>query len=268
MKNSDKKPKVNYISDKEAQHILGKAACTQNTDSIRLLKSSDKPYNVVFIMIESFSDKIIKPLGGMAGTTPNLNQFCHEGIYFTNFFATGNHSDKGMTALIGGRPSEMNRRTVLFYPEKMSKLDYMPKYFANHAYDMSFYYGGDVNFYNTRTVMLQSGINQITSKSDFSLEISLKQKWGVPDEYLFERMYKDLVQKKEPFFSMVYNISSHPPFDIPEHFKHISEEDDAHLYLNSAAYTDSCIGDFIYKLIQTPLWNNTLVVVTADHTSR
>ncbi|MFV0365120.1 MAG: LTA synthase family protein [Mangrovibacterium sp.] len=268
MKSSDKTAKVNYMNDEEASQILSAARQEQATDSIKLLNIGSKPCNVVYVMLESFSNKVIEPLGGMANITPNLNRFCKEGIYFPNFFATGNRSDKGVTALVGGRPSDMNRRTVLYFPERMSQLDFMPKYFAKRNYDMSFYYGGDVNFYNTRSVMLQSGIDQIISKSDFPLEIGLTQKWGVPDEYLFNRFYDDLIQRPEPFFSMVYNISSHPPFDIPKNFKHIAGNTDAQLYLNSIAYTDSCLGDFIEKLKQQPQWENTLVVITSDHTSR
>lgn len=266
-KNSSEKARVNYMTNEQATEIL-QSAQTQPTDSTKILQLSSGNCNVVYIILESFSNKVIEPLGGLPNITPNLNAFCNEGIYFNNFFATGNRSDKGITALIGNRPSDMNRRTVLYFPEKMSQLDYMPKYFAEHHYNLSFYYGGDVNFYNTRSVMLQSGINDIISKSDFPLEISLMQKWGVPDEYLFQRAYNDLSSKKEPFLSIIYNISSHPPFDIPHQFKHIKGDDDPHLYLNSVAYTDSCLGAFINQLKQLPSWENTLVVITSDHTSR
>ncbi|MFV0482661.1 MAG: LTA synthase family protein [Bacteroidales bacterium] len=266
LKSKNNSIKLDYMNIKEAENILKEHDKT-NLQAPQIIDTlATKPINIVLVMLESFSNKIIEPLGGMPDITPCLNSFCHEGIAFKNFYSTGNRSDKGMSALIGGRPSDMNKLTALVFPDKMSKLDYFPKYFADKGYSMSFFYGGDVNFYNTRAVMLQSGIEKIVSKSDFSLEIGLKQKWGVPDNYLYDRLLEDLKQEKEPFFSMVYNISSHEPFDIPE-YKKIEGNSNEKKYLNAASYSDSCLGAFINSLKEAPFWDNTLVIITADHTS-
>ncbi|MFV0346921.1 MAG: LTA synthase family protein [Bacteroidales bacterium] len=266
LKSKDGDIKLNYMDHKEAESILKEHYKTDLQAPQIIDTLAGKPTNIILVMLESFSNKIIEPLGGMPAITPRLNGFCHEGIAFKNFYSTGNRSDKGMSALIGGHPSDMNPNTALVFPDKMSKLDYFPKYFANRAYNMSFYYGGDVNFYNTRAVMLQSGIEKIVSKSDFPLDIGLKQKWGVPDKYLYARLFEDLKQEKEPFFSMVYNISSHEPFDIADYSK-IKGNSSEKKYLNVASYSDSCLGVFIDSLKQTPFWDNTLVIITADHTS-
>ena len=37
------------------------------------------------------------------------------------------------------------------------------------------------------------------------------------------------------------------------------------LYPNSVAFTDSCIGNFIDKLKELPVWKNTLVIFVSDH---
>jgi len=267
VKNQRTKVKVNYMSVEKAEATLKAEEKTNNQRAQQLIyPHPGKPTNVVLVLLESFSNKIIEPLGGMPAITPCLNNLCNEGIAFRSFYATGNRSDKGMSALIGGYPSSMNRNTILVFPDKMRKLDYFPKYFADHNYNMSFYYGGDVNFYNTRAVMLQAGIKKIVSKENFPLEVGLKQKWGVPDEYLYAKMFSDLKKEKEPFFSMVYNISSHEPFDI-EGYNHIKGKATEQRYLNSVAYADSCLGVFIDSLKTTELWDHTLVIITADHTS-
>ncbi|WP_163709542.1 LTA synthase family protein [Mangrovibacterium lignilyticum] len=266
LKNKKSKVEVKYMAHDEAEAIL-KAHDKNGLQAPQIIHPVEgKPTNVVVVLLESFSNKVIEPLGGLPGVTPRLNEFCDEGIAFKSFFSTGNRSDKGISALIGGHPSDMSRTTVLAFPDKMSKLDYFPKYFAKHDYNMSFYYGGDVNFYNTRAVMIQSGIDKIVSKTDFPFELALKQKWGVPDEFLYARMFEDLKQEKEPFFSMVYNISSHEPFDIPGYHKFPGKSTQDR-YLNVASYADSCLGVFIDSLRQTPMWDHTLVVITADHTS-
>ena len=266
LKNRKSKLEVNYMSDEEATAIV-KAADKNGLEAPQIIHPVEgKPTNIILVFLESFSDKIIEPLGGMPDITPRLNEFCNEGIAFSQFFSTGNRSDKGMSAFIGGYPSDMRKTTALAFPEKLAKLDYLPRYFSNANYNMSFYYGGDVNFYNTRAVMLQSGIEKIVSKENFPLELGLKQKWGVPDEYLYARMFSDLKQEKQPFFSMVYNISSHEPFELDGYHK-IEGNSVEKKYLNMASYSDSCLGVFIDSLRQTDLWENTLVAITADHTS-
>ncbi len=257
---------VNYMDAEEAERIVSTNYKPGQKAPQLIFPGEGQATNIILLFLESFSNKIIEPLGGLPGVTPRLNEFCEEGIAFNSFFATGNRSDKGMSAFIGGHPSDMTNTTPLSFPEKLHKLNYLPRYFADDGYQMSFYYGGDVNFYNTRAVMLNSGINNIIAKEDFPLELGLIQKWGVPDEYLYQRAFQDLKAEKQPFFSMIYNISSHEPFDV-EGSQKFPGSDMESKYLNAAAYADSCLGIFIDSLRNTPLWNNTLVVITSDHTS-
>ncbi len=266
LKHKKARVNVSYMPDEDAKSILETHDKTNSEAPQIIFPVKNKPTNVILVFLESFSNKVIEPLGGLPSITPRLNEFCKEGIAFNSFFATGRRSDKGMLATIGGRPSDMSRTTALAFPDKMSKLDYFPKYFANRGYNMSFYYGGDVNFYNTRAVMIQSGINKIISKSDFPLDVGLKQKWGVPDEHLYARAFEDLKKEKEPFFSIVYNISSHEPFDI-EGYDKFPPTSTKNKYLNVISYADSCLGVFIDSLKQTDMWDHTLIMITSDHTS-
>ena len=54
-------------------------------------------------------------------------------------------------------------------------------------------------------------------------------------------------------------LSSHEPFDVP--FDRIKEDK----YLNSVAYTDSCLGAFIDRIKATPMWDNLLIIGLPDH---
>ena len=254
---------VNYMSADEATKIVASTYDSNETYPIYIKQKGQQP-NVVFIILESFSSKIISSTGGLPNATPRLNQLCKEGILFTNFFATGNRSDKGICALIGGYPSVINGTTILSAPEKMKRLYYFPKQFKKHGYDLSFYYGGDINLYNTRSALMQSGFTHIVSNTDFPNNISSIQKWGVPDHHLYARFFDDLKNRKQPFFTTVYNISSHEPFDIPD-YKKITGTESRDKYLNAIAYSDSCLGVFMDKLKASPLWKNTLVVITSDH---
>jgi len=253
-----------YMSKEESVRLFNQF---MKSDSVvsrpQLVKlNPGKQPNVVLIILESFSNKVIAPLGGLHGISPNLDSLCEKSIVFPNFYSTGNRSDRGISAVLGGYPSLLTT-SIMVYPEKARSLTLLPEYFNRHHYNTSFYYGGDINFYNLKTFVLQSNCGKITTKADFSSELGRLSKWGVPDGYVFEKALEDLKSEKEPFMKTIYTISSHPPYDVP--YSKIKGSSNEKKYLNSVAYTDSCLGEFINAFRKSPLWINTLLIVTADH---
>lgn len=231
------------------------------TDSVLIDIDKNNPPNVVLIILESFSNKVITSFGAEKGVCKNLDSICAESILFSNFYAGGNRSDRGMAAILGAYPSLLTH-SIINYPEKSNKLTMMSDYFKRNSYRTSFYYGGDIDFYNLKSFVLQGEYNKIVGQADFPKEIRNLSSWGAPDGYLFERVLDEL-DKSQPFFTVAYTLSSHTPYDVPAQIiKGQSTEDK---YLNSVAYTDSCLGDFIRAFKKTKYWNNTLVIITADH---
>ena len=224
-----------------------------------IISPDGKPVNVVMIILESFQGSIVGRIGGTPGITPCFDKLCDEGILFTSFYSTGNRSDRGLAAMLGGYPPLIGASSILLYPEKMKSIKFLPSYFNDWGYELSFHYGGDIDFFNTSMMLIQSDVDTRISNKDFPLALSKKQKWGVPDGDLYKRVYQDLNKQRQPFFSMVYTISGHEPFDVPykQHFKNG--------FQNAASYADSCLGAFVNKLKSSPLWKNTLVIITSDH---
>ena len=222
----------------------------------------EKQPNVILIILESFSNKVIAPLGGLHGIAPNLDSLCSKSTVFTNFYSTGNRSDRGISAILGGYPSLLST-SIMVYPEKSRSLTLLPEYFNRMKYNTSFYYGGDINFYNLKTFVLQGKYGKLFTKADFPSKLGRMSKWGVPDGYVFKQATEDLKNEQEPFMKTIYTISSHPPFDVP--YSKIRGNGNQEKYLNSVAYTDSCLGAFIDAFRKSPLWNSTLLIVTADH---
>ena len=58
---------------------------------------------------------------------------------------------------------------------------------------------------------------------------------------------------------VILSLSSHEPFEVPALRRY---ED---IYLNSIAYTDSCIGAFTDSIRTQDAWDRTLLVFVADH---
>jgi phosphoglycerol transferase MdoB-like AlkP superfamily enzyme len=255
-----------YMDPELAEDIVNRYFNPKDTAlAVTHLKfNPENPPNVVLIILESFSNQVVGSLGGLQGITPGLDRLSQEGISFARFYATGNRSDKGLSGLLAAYPALMNN-SLLKQPGKIKTLDLLPAYFKNKGYDLTFYYGGDINFYNTRLLVMQSGIEKIVSKSDFPLTTGLMSKWGVPDQYLYDRFLDDISSFKKPFFKIIYTVSSHHPYDVP--FNKIKGDESAQKYLNSVAYADSCLYGFVERFKASGLWDNTLLIITSDHGS-
>jgi phosphoglycerol transferase MdoB-like AlkP superfamily enzyme len=232
-----------------------------NSDSLLVEINNDNPPNVVLIILESFSNKVISSFGGKYDVCPNLDSICAESIIFPSFYASGNRSDRGMAAILGSYPSLLTQ-SIINYPEKSKKLTLMSDYFNRNAYWTSFYYGGDIDFYNLKSLILQGEFKDIVGQKDFPKEIRDMSSWGAPDGYLFDKVLNE-IDKPQPFFTVAYTLSSHTPYDVPAQI--IKGESTENKYLNSVAYTDSCLGDFIRSFKKTKYWDNSLVIITADH---
>lgn len=227
------------------------------TDSIPQLLQIQRP-NIIFIILESFSTHLMETFGGQPNVAVNLDRLSKEGILFTNFYANSFRTDRGLVSIISGYPGQPNT-SLMKYVEKTESLPSIPRTLKKEGYNAEYYYGGDADFTNMRSYLISSGIEKIVSETDFSLS-ERQGKWGAPDHILFQRFLKDLKEEKqsEPFLKIVQTSSSHEPFEVPFH----RLEDKV---LNSFAYADSCVGDFIEKYREMPLWKNTLIVLVPDH---
>lgn len=253
----------NFMPQNEAQQIVDTLNHT-NGNYPRLLKNS-RP-NIVVLLLESFTVNAIEVLGGKPGVTPELNKLAKEGILFTNIYATGNRSDRGLVGVISAYPSHPNL-AMIKYPNKTSARPRFPKDLEENGYNTRFYYAGDINFGSFRSYITMSFQDMVTEQ-DFSGKAKENSfKWGVHDEYMFERLYDDLSKAQQPFMYMAFNMSSHEPFDVPMQTKIQGESSEAK-FMNAIYYTDSCIGNLIRKYKQSGMWENTLFVLIADHGTR
>jgi len=221
--------------------------------------------NVVIILLESFSSKMVKSLGGLSDVTPNLNELSNEGILFSRIFASGDRSDKGIVATISGFPAQ-STKSIIKYPLKSQKLPTISGVLDSIGYRTTFYYGGNPDFANIRSYLFSGKFRRIITQDDFPKSFR-NSKWGVHDEYVFNRLMVDCDSAKSPFFKMYFTLTSHEPFEIPSKPK-FKGTDDQSKFLSSVNYTDSCLGAFVREAKTKDWYKNTLFVLIADHGHR
>jgi phosphoglycerol transferase MdoB-like AlkP superfamily enzyme len=246
----------------KAQDFYNHYSLRNSLDHEQLIKPGS---NLLIIILESFSNKIISGLGGENDITPCLNDLCEQSIVFTNFYASGDRSDKGLVSIFSGYPSQPTT-SIIDYPSKSQKLPFIYDNFSGNGYATAFYYGGDLNFANFKSYFTHPSMDLLVSVEDFDRKY-FTQKWGVPDEYLFEKLLTDLDTMTKPFFYSCFTLSSHEPFDVPMDPRFGTKSRDQ-LSKNGFFYTDSVLNNFLNKARKSDWWENTLIVITADHGSR
>ena len=259
MNNNEKT--YDFMNDEIAERLTDQLN-KKRGEGIKLLKKENP--NIVIIILESFSSKVVTELGGKWKAAPNFDELTQQGILFKHFYANGSRSDKGIVSVISGFPAQPTS-SIIKTPNKTESLTSLFKSLESKSYSSYFYYGGNIDFANMRSYFINSGVDKIISIEDFNSKLN-NSKLGVHDEYLFDRLYSDIVSHKGPFIKTVFTLSSHDPFDVPMQpiFK---GTDRSTLYLNSIYYTDSCLGKFFADMKKTEVWNNTLFILVADHGS-
>ena len=258
-KNSDKNP-FDYFSEDEASRLVSNL---YNTGPLKIpsILSVKKP-NIIFIIMESFTAKLAGCLGGEPGVTPNLDKIAADGLLFTNIYAAGDRSEKGQVAILSGYPNQAIT-SIIKTPTKTEKLPAITKSLENSGYHTSYTYGGELEFANIKSYLLNAGFDNLVSKYSFSPS-ERTTSWGVHDHIVLNRFFENLQKEQQPFFATLFTLSSHEPFDVPM-APRFTGNDETTLFKNSVAYTDSSLGVFINRLKKDALWKNTLIVLVADH---
>ncbi|WP_245893511.1 LTA synthase family protein [Polaribacter butkevichii] len=254
-----------YFDEEVAKNIINKRQnklLTANTDSIL---NTTNP-NVILIVWESLTAKVVGCLGGEPNVTENLNKLSKEGILFTNFYANGDRTDKGIPAILSGYYPQPTQ-SIMKMPNKTRSLPMLPKKMIDLGYKTSFYYGGDLNFGNMNTYLRNAGITNFVDGNDFDKK-DWNSKWGAHDHVFMNRFAKDLENKQsQPFFKIALTLTSHEPYEFPDTYK-FGKDTEENKFRSAHAYTDKTIGNFIKFAKQQPWYKNTLIIIVADHGHR
>lgn len=254
-------PTSYYDAKKTKKYFQSLYPNHHNSTKTKKLIKGDQP-NIVLIVLESYTFRFIEALGGRKGITPHIDRLLKEGILFDNFYASGDRTDKGIVAILNGYAAQP-KTSIIKYPKKTQSLPFLNKDLQQMGYHSGFTYGGNIDFANFRSYLTNAQFGHITQSSDFPESLNTS-KWGVHDQYVFDKFYQEADSIKKPFFKVVLTLSNHEPFEVP--MKTVIEgNDQVHKFLNSAYYTDQCVGDFIAKAKQSDWWENSWIIITADH---
>ncbi|MBF0628871.1 MAG: sulfatase-like hydrolase/transferase [Magnetococcales bacterium] len=223
----------------------------------------EKRLNVIQLTIESMSAEFMALFGNTEGLTPNLDRIAKESLTFTNLYATGNRTDRGMESLVLSVPPTPGRSKVKRPDnEELFSSGFL---FRQRGYDTRFIYGGYGYFDNMNYFFGHNGFEVVDRTQLAPHEITHENIWGVADEDLFRRTLVEADRAHgagKPFYYFVMTTSNHRPFTYPAGRIDIPAPGGRE---GGVKYTDWAIGEFLAQAKKQPWFDDTIFVITADH---
>jgi phosphoglycerol transferase MdoB-like AlkP superfamily enzyme len=251
----------NFMDSTEAEQIVAELHHLEKDTQISILKT--KNINIVIILLESWTADAIESLTGTQDVTPNFHALEKEGLLFTRFYSNGHRSQQAISSLLSSFPP-VPHYDITANHEKYRHLPAFPAILQEHHYNTSFYFGGNLDYGNIRSFLYHADFKKIIEEKNLR-NASPRGKLGIHDEYMFAYHAAELTQAEEPFFSILFTLSSHSPYDQPKEIPPLQWDAPEMPYTNSVKYTDHWLGVYFENVKKQPWYDNTLFIIVADH---
>ena len=220
--------------------------------------------NVVLITIESYSAEFLKMYGNEKNITPFLDSLATKSLVFSNLYAVGNRTVRGIEAVTLCLPPTAGESVV-------KRVDNKEKFstgsvFKQKGYNVKYLYGGDAYFDNMQDFFGGNGYEIVDKKTFKPNEITFQNIWGVCDEDMYNKAITEMnseFKENKPFFNHIMTVSNHRPFTYPN--DKIDIPGDSKSRDGGVKYTDFAMKEFFNKAKKQPWFANTVFVILADH---
>ncbi|MGN7756174.1 LTA synthase family protein [Chryseobacterium sp. 22532] len=220
--------------------------------------------NVVLISIESLSADFMEHYGGTLKITPFLDSLADRSIMFTNLYATGNRTVRGLEALTLCIPPTAGE-SVIKRDDNKNKFT-TGSVFKSKGYDVKFLYGGYSYFDNMQDFFAGNGYDIVDRNNFKPEEITFANVWGVADEDMAKKAIQTMnaeAKSGKPFFNHWMTVSNHRPFTYPD--GRIDIPGTAKSRDGGVKYTDYSLRMFFEMAKKQDWYKNTVFVIIADH---
>ncbi|HWW01447.1 MAG TPA: LTA synthase family protein [Candidatus Acidoferrum sp.] len=223
--------------------------------------------NVVVFLEESFGSEFWGCLGRANTLTPEMDKLAaEEGMLFTNIYASGNRTVRGMEGVLSSFPPLPGDSIVK--RDLSDNVETTARILERDGYSTVFLYGGRGVFDGMRSFAVRNGYERFVEQKHFE-HATFTTIWGVCDGDLYDRSieeFRDLAKSGKPFFATILSVSNHKPYTYPR--GKIPEDPDQHTRENAVKYSDFALGQFFRAAKKEAFWTNTIFAVVADHGAR
>lgn len=230
-------------------------------------QSIKKKPNIIILIMESFSKEFIGKYNTDSNSyTPFLDSLMGHSLVFQNAYANGIKSIEALPAITASLPTLMHN-PLITSRYMQNKFESLASILRKENYITSFFHGGKKGTMGFYGYSIKAGFEKYYGMEEYTNNNKdFDGFWGIYDEPFFNYFADKLDEKKQPFFTTFFSLSSHPPYSIPDEYKDELSSKNKKVH-QSIKYADFSLKQFFKSIKHKDWFRNTIFIITADHTS-
>jgi phosphoglycerol transferase MdoB-like AlkP superfamily enzyme len=249
---------VRYFDEKKVNEVF------KPVQDIQQHPFSEQKPNIVVILLESFSKEYTGYYNNGKGYTPFLDSLMAVSLTFDHAYANGKHSIDAIPAVTVGIPALMNDAFIASHYFQ-NDFEGIGSILSETGYKSLFFHGGNNGTLQFDKFIRKAGFDDYYGRDEFNNDQYFDDNWGIFDEPFLQYATGVLDNQNEPFFALMFTLSSHHPFVIPEKYKGKFKKGPLKIQ-ESIGYTDYALKQFFKTASKSEWYENTIFIITADHT--
>ena len=254
----------NYFSQEEAEAIFSPIHINEIEANGRLGKT-----NVVVLILESFSKEYIgfynQDIADYQGYTPFLDSLLAHSISYKHSFASGRKSIDAMPSVLSSIP--MLIEPYIVTPYSTNAVSSLAACLREEGYATAFFHGAPNGSMGFQAYARSAGFEHYFGMDEYDGEEAFDGTWAIWDEEFLQYYARTMSQMQEPFMTAVFTASSHHPFRVPERYEGVFPNGEKPIH-PCVGYTDHALRKFFEYAQKQDWYDNTLFIITADHTNQ
>lgn len=256
--------KMHFFDTEQEAQVIYNPVRPENFQS-----TEEKP-NVVILILESFSREFVGSLntqlkqGSYTGYTPFLDSLFAHSLVFTNGFANGRKSIDAMPSILAGLPALVLPYVVSEYSS--NKINSIAQLLSKRGYETAFFHGAPNGSMGFDAFAKLAGFQKYYGKTEYANDADFDGIWGIWDHAFLQYYALEMNKMQEPFMTSVFTVSSHHPFKVPAQFQGKFPKGELPVQ-ECIGYSDYALQQFFNTASQMPWYENTIFILTADHSS-
>jgi phosphoglycerol transferase MdoB-like AlkP superfamily enzyme len=229
-----------------------------------------KPLNIVVLIVESFGKEYSGFFnhdldgGNYKGYTPFVDSLYSEGLTFKYSYCNGRKSIDAMPSILSSIPMFIEPFILTHY--STDDISGLPAILQTKGYYSAFFHGAHNGSMGFSAYAKSAGFDDYFGMDEYG-DIDNDGTWAIWDEEFLQFYAKKMGELPQPFITSVFTATSHHPFKIPKRYEGKFPEGDQPIH-KCIAYTDYSIRRFFETMKKYDWYENTLFVLTADHTNQ
>lgn len=224
-----------------------------------------KQYNIVMVLLESWSAVHMQSYGGERNVTPFFDTLRKNSLTTTHAIIAGGHrTTEGMFATLCSAQNPLGQTVA---QSQLQNFSYrcLPGLLREDNYSTAFFQGTSKNTSGTGAFAQLLGFADSYGKADIRERQYETNHWGVHDPDIYRFALNKIRAMPQPFFVGINTNSTHDeqlPKGVTPAFDVVNSADKDSNVMN---FADQSLADFMAAVTQESYFRDTIFVLVADH---